>query len=65
MDEAGLYVRFLPNRAYVSAGSRRRARGSKAMKNEDGVTLVLAVNGTGSHEIPVAIIGKAAIPLGF
>jgi len=65
MDEAGLYVRFLPNRAYASAGSRRRARGSKAMKNEDGVTLVLAVNGTGSHEIPVAIIGKAAIPLCF
>ena len=65
MDETGLYFRCLPNRAYVSAGSRRRARGSKAMKNKDRVTLVLAVNATGSHKIPVAIIGKAAVPLCF
>ena len=65
MDETGLYFRCLPNRAYVSAGSRRRARGSKAMKNKDRVTLVLAVNATGSHKIPVAVIGKAAVPLCF
>ena len=35
------------------------------MKNKDRVTLVLAVNATGSHKIPVAIIGKAAVPLCF
>jgi len=63
MDETGLYFRCLPNRAYVSAGSRRRARGSKAVKNKDRVTLVLAVNATGSLKIPVAIIGKAAVHL--
>jgi len=65
IDETGLYFRCLPNRAYVMAGSKRRARGSKAMKNKDRVTLVLAVNATGSHKIPVAIIGKAAVPLCF
>jgi len=65
MDETGLYFRCLPNRAYVSAGSRRRARGSKSMKNKDRVTLVLAVNSTGSHKIPVAVVGKAAVPLCF
>jgi len=65
MNETGLYFRFLPNRAYVSAGSRRRARGSKAMKDKDRVTLVLAVNATGSHKIPVAVIGKAAVSVCF
>jgi len=29
------------------------------------VTLLLAVNATGSHNIPVAVIGKAAVPLCF
>jgi len=33
MDETGIYFLCFPNRAYVSAGSRQRARGSKAMKN--------------------------------
>jgi len=65
MDETGLYFRCLPNRAYVSAGNRRRARGSKAMKDKDRVTLVLAVNATGSHKIPVAVIGKAAVAVCF
>ena len=47
MDETGLYCLCLPNRAYTSAGRRRRARGSKAMKAKDRVTLVLAFNATG------------------
>ena len=35
------------------------------MKAKDRVTLVLACNATGSHKIPVAIIGSAAVPLCF
>jgi len=65
MDETGLYFRCLPNRAYVLAGSRRRARGSKAMKNKARVNLVLEVNDSGSHKILMAVIGKAAVPLCF
>jgi len=44
MDETGLYFQCLPKRAFVTADGRRRARGSKAMKAKDRVTLVLAVN---------------------
>jgi len=40
-------------------------RGSKAIKVKDHVTLVLACNATGSHKIPVAIIGCAAVPQFF
>lgn len=47
MDETGLFSRCLPYCAYVTAGSRRRARGSEAMKAKDRVALVLAVNWKG------------------
>jgi len=62
MDETGLYFRCIPSRAYILASSRRRARGSKSIKEKDRVTLVLAVNATGSHKIPVVVIGRAAVP---
>ena len=65
MDETGLFFRCIPNRAYVKAGQRRQARGTKAMKAKDRVTLVLACNATGTHKIPVAMIGKAKQPLCF
>jgi len=65
MDETGLFYRCIPNRSYVQAGQRRQARGTKAMKAKDRVTLVLACNATGSHKIPVAMIGKAKQPLCF
>jgi len=65
MDETGLFFQCLSNRAYVTAGRRRRARGTKAMKAKDRVTLVLACNATGTHEVPVAIVGTAQVPLCF
>jgi len=65
MDETGLFFRCLPNRAYVTSGRRRRARGTKAMKSKDRVTLVLACNATGTHKVPVSIIGTAQVPLFF
>jgi len=65
MDETGLFFRCLPNRAYVTSGRRRRARETKAMKAKDRVTLVLACNATGTHKVPVAIIGTAEVPLCF
>jgi len=34
-----------------------------AMKTKHRVTLVLEVNATGSQKIPVADIGKAAVPV--
>jgi len=65
MDETGLQYQCLPSQTYNAAGRRRRVRGSKAMTAKDRVTLVLACNATGSHKIPVAIIGCAAVPQCF
>jgi len=44
-------------------GGADRFSGSKAMKANDRVALVLPCNYTGSHKIPVAVIGAAAVPL--
>jgi len=65
MDETGLQYRCLPSRNYIAAGQRWRVRGSKAMKAKVRVALVLACNAIGSHKIPVAIIGCAAVPQCF
>jgi len=50
---------------YVPRKDRRRARGTKAMWHMDRVTLVLCTNATGTHKVPVAMIGEAAKPLCF
>ena len=63
MEEADLLFLCILNRAYAKAGQRRQARGTKAMKEKDRVSLVLACNATGTHKIPVAMIGKAKHPL--
>jgi len=39
--EPGLFYRCILSRAYVTAGQRRQARSTKAMKVKDRVTLVL------------------------
>jgi len=65
IDETGLFYRCIPNRVYVEAGKRRQARGTKAMKAQDRITLVLACNATETHKIPAAIIGKAKLPMCF
>jgi len=65
IDEKGLFYRCIPNRAYVEAGKRRHARGTKAMKAHDRITFVFACNATEIHKIPAAIIGKAKLSLCF
>lgn len=65
VDETGLFLRCIPNRAYVVVGQRRGARSTKEMKANDRVALVMTCNATGSHKIPVAIVGKATQPLCF
>jgi len=61
MDETGLQYRCHPSQTYIAAGRRRHVRGSKAMKAKDRETLVLNCHATGSHKIPVAIIGCADV----
>lgn len=59
VDEIGILYRCHPFRSYVPADDRRAARGSKAMKSKDRVTLTLCCNATGTHKVPVSMIGKA------
>jgi len=65
VDETGLLYLVLPSRSYVPSEDRRTARGSKAMKSKDRVTLNLCCNATGTHKVPVTMIGKAAQPMCF
>jgi len=65
MDETGLLYKCLPSRSYVPRRDRRSARGTKAMRSMDRVTLVLCTNATGSHKLPVAMVGTANKPLCF
>eukprot|EP00170_Pyropia_yezoensis_P002565 contig_10773_g2569 len=65
MDETGLLYRCLPSRSYVPRRDRRHARGTKAMRHMDRVTLVLCTNATGTHKLPVSMIGEAERPMCF
>jgi len=65
VDETGLLYLGLPSRSYVPSDDRRTARGSTAMKSKDRVTLTLSLNATGTHKVPVTMIGKAAQPMCF
>jgi len=65
MKETVRSFRCIPDRAYIKAGLRRQARGTREMKAKDRVTLFSACNATEAHNIPVAMIGKAKQPLCF
>jgi len=63
MDETGIFYRVLPNSLYISkSDANRNMRGVSRMHSKDRVTLVLAVNATGTCRIPILMIGKAAHP---
>lgn len=47
VDETGLLYRCLPARSYVPSEDRRRARGTKAMRSKDRVTLTMCCNALG------------------
>ncbi len=65
-DETGLYFRLIPSATYTAPNEqRRRVRGTKAKKAKDRVTLITCTNATGTHKIPLAMIGKAANPRCF
>lgn len=61
-DESGLYYRALPKRTLIG-GNERGASGHKDIK--DRLTVMFAANATGSHKIPLFVIGKSAKPRCF
>jgi len=54
-DETGLLYQGLPSRSKLPSEDHRTARGSKAMKSKDRVTLTLCCNMTGTHKVPVTL----------
>ena len=68
MAETGLFFRTIPNRSYLlgsEKGKQQAARGSKAMKAKDRITVMLCVNTTGTCKIPPTVIGSAKNPRCF
>ena len=65
-DETGLYFKLIPHSTYAARNEeRRQVRGTKAQKVKDRVTLITCTNATGTHKIPLSMIGKAAKPRCF
>ena len=65
-DETGLYFKLLPSATYTSKSeNRKNVRGTKAQKAKERVTLITCTNATGTHKIPLAMIGKPANPRCF
>ena len=54
-DETGLYFRLLPKKT-LSSASEKSAPGMKTPK--DRVTLMACSNATGTHKLPLLVIGK-------
>jgi len=65
VDETGRLFRSLPSLSFVPVDNRRTTRGSKAMTRTDRGTLTLCFNATGTHKLPITMIGKAMQPLCF
>lgn len=66
VDETGLFFRLLPKKTYLCpTENRREARGTKALKAKDRLTLLLCTNATGSVRMPTAMIGTAKNPRYF
>ena len=61
MDETGLNYHLLPRQSYVHK-SASGARGTKHMNSKDRVTLYIATNSTGTHKVPLAMIGNSKNP---
>ena len=68
MDEAGLFFRAIPNRSYLmpdEGDARQVARGTKAMKAKERLTIILCVNATGNCKMAPVVIGSAKNPRCF
>lgn len=58
-DETGLYYRALPTRTLASK-SEGEVSGFKV--NKERVTIMVCSNMSGSHKIPLSVIGKSKVP---
>lgn len=65
-DESGFLYQLLPNITYLAPDeNRKEIRGVKAMREKHRVTFTVCTNATGSHVLPLFVIGKSAKPRAF
>ena len=62
MDEAGLFYQMLPNFSYCLS-SEKEVHGTKQKKER--VTIIFCCNITGSHKLPLTLIGSSERPQCF
>ena len=63
MDESGLFYRLGSRMSYLSpTENRQNVLGTDLQRNKNRITIVLRVNGDGSHTMPVSYIGHVAGP---
>ena len=59
LDETACFFKLLPNKT-ISAGDDEKGRGMKRSKAR--ITVMICCNATGSHKLPVLVIGKSKTP---
>ena len=66
MDESGLFYRMESRKTYLTGCENpRETRGTSLMKHKDRITIVVACNADGSHDLPPRYIGNAKNPRSF
>ena len=66
VDKYGLLFRCLPRRTYLAPPeTRKTARGCKAMKAKYRITGYACTNASGTHQVPMGVIGKTQQPRCF
>ncbi len=66
VDEYGLFYTLGPMLSYLPpTENRQNVFGTDLQRNKDRITIVLCVNGDGSHTIPVSYVGHVAGPRCF
>ena len=66
VDETGMFYRLLPRQSYVTkTENKKTVRGTKAMDAKDRLTAYIATNASGTHKIPLSVIGKSKKPRCF
>jgi len=60
MDETGLLYRILPHYTVLCPGEVKDARGKKPAK--DRVSLLVCTNASGTHKVPLLMVGRAKQP---
>ena len=64
IDESGIFYHIRPSRTYLSLKEvRREIRSTMMLRHKNRVTVVLCMNGDGSHTIPVTFVEHYKSPI--